>query len=619
MGNLRTRLLLSHLILIGIMLVVIIGGVASVVHLGRSIDRILKDNIKSVYAAQDMKEALERQDSAATFYLAGQVERARRQYREYAPKFEDAFHKEDTNITEPGERQMADDIGRWYEAYRRNLATLLYAVPPMAPQEARAHYFGTLEPAFERIKGRAQDVLRINQDAIQRASNAAKAEARRASWTGIGVAASAFALALVLAVTMIGAALAPLQTLARQAEEIGAGHLNQRIELHRDDEIGVLAGAFNRMAENLREARRQEAERLHRAERMSDAAIDSLYDPVVVTDAQGLVVHLNRAAEGLFGPADRATGRPVARVVSEARIAEAVGRAVHQEHVSAEEDEAGMVPLQVGSAQRTYRLRVTPMRDEEANRLGAVAVLEDVTHLRELDLLKTEFIGVASHELRTPVTSLLLSAQLLEQGAVGALTPEQKEVVAAQKDDLLRLERMMRDLLEVTRLESGVAAPRLEIVSPHDLVRSAIESVVSQAEAKGRMLGASVPDLMPPVRADRAQIGRVLLNLLSNAIRHTPEGGSIQLEVRRDDGKVAFAVSDSGVGIPPEHLPRIFERFVQVPGATRGGAGLGLSIARTIVQAHGGEIMAASEPGRGSTFTFTLPAIPGAEAAKEGE
>jgi PAS domain S-box-containing protein len=607
MRNLRTQLLVSHLVLSLLMVVVMVGAVVNFFRLGRSIDRILEDNYKSVVAAQNMKETLERQDSAATFFLAGQVQKARDQYRANWPLFRDAWQIEAHNITEVGEQQIADDIGQQFLAYRRAVERLLYADPPMPTQQAGDYYFNTLEPAFLRLKQRAQDVLDLNQAAILRADERARAEARRASYTSIGVTAGAVVLALILVPWTVRAALTPLRSLSRQAEEIGVGHLNQRIELHRTDEIGALATAFNRMAEKLREARRLEEERLHRAERMSDAALESLYDPVFVTDAAGWIVHLNPAAEGLFGPVEKAISRPVAQVVQDPRIVEAVERAIHQERVSAAEGEAGFVTRQTGEAQRTYRLRASPMRDEEGNLLGAVTVLEDITHLRELDRLKTEFIGVASHELRTPVTSLLLSVQLLEEGAVGALTPEQKAVIAAQHEDLERLERMMRDLLDITRLEAGVTPPRFAIVAPKELLEAAAQAVDAQAQAKGVTLREEAGERLPSVRADRNQITRVLVNLLNNAVRHTPKGGRVTVRALPDGDRVRFQVQDTGMGIPPEYLPRIFERFVQVPGATRGGAGLGLSIAQTILRAHGGEIKAESAPGNGATFTFTLP------------
>ena len=152
--------------------------------------------------------------------------------------------------------------------------------------------------------------------------------------------------------------------------------------------------------------------------------------------------------------------------------------------------------------------------------------------------------------------------------------------------------------------------PRLELVAPGDLIQGALQSMGSQAEAKGVRLQNSVSPGLPQVRADRGQIVRVLVNLLNNAVRHTPGGGEVTLNARSEGSQVIFTVRDTGSGIPKEYLPRIFERFVQVPGATRGGGGLGLSIASSIVRAHGGEITAASEPGLGSAFEFGLLAVP---------
>ncbi|HET6384388.1 MAG TPA: ATP-binding protein [Armatimonadota bacterium] len=606
MQNLRTQLLISHLLLLLLMVGVMTGAVLNFFHLGRSIDRILKNNYKSVIAAQNMEETLERQDSAATFFLAGKSERARLQYEANWPLFRKAYEVEAHNITEPGEQAISDDVGRQFAAYRKAIAKLLYANPPFPAARANDYYFGTLAPAFLRLKQRVQDILDLNQKAIVRGDSQAKAEALRASWMSIAVTGISFFLALFVALRMINAALSPLRALALQTEEIGLGHLNQRIEVKRTDEIGLLASSFNRMAGKLREARRQLEERLRRAERMSDAALESLYDPVIVTDARGEIVHLNRAAEGLFGSAISVAHQPISKVVREQSVLEAVERAIRQERVSAAEGEAGLVSLQAGGSQRVYRLRASPMRESDETLLGAVLVLEDVTHVRELDRLKTEFIGVASHELRTPVTSLLLSVQLLDEGAAGPLTPDQKEIVKAQKEDLQRLAAMMRDLLELTRLEAGVTPPRLEIVPPHELVQGAIQSILPQAEAKGLPLNCNVPENLPCVRADREQITRVLVNLLSNAVRHTNRG-SVSVEASESGGIVVFTIRDTGVGIPKEYLPRIFERFVQVPGATRGGAGLGLSIAQTIIRAHGGTMTAKSKFGEGSAFTFTLP------------
>ena len=610
MRNLRVQLLFSHLLLVGLMVVLMLGAIVKFYRLGNSIDRILKDNYASVIVAQNMKETLERQDSAATFFLAGHAEEARAQYEDNRAKFEQAYQTEAHNITEPGEQQAANALHDDFAGYTQAMQNFLRSSPPRSKSEVDADsriYFETLKPDFLRLKNRAQNILNINQQAILQADARAKQEARRAAWLGMAVTGSAFVLALFFALRMIRASLTPLRSLARQAEEIGAGHWNQRIELRRSDEIGTLAESFNRMAEKLREAWAVEEQRLHRAERMSDAALESLYDPVIVTDGTGAVVHWNRAASGLFGPEEQAAGLPIARAVKDRRIVEAVENAIHRERTSAAEGEAGFVSLTSGETERTYRLRATPMRDEEHTLLGAVAVLEDITHLRELDRLKNEFIGVASHELRTPVTSLLLSSSLLQDGAAGELNADQKEIVAGQREDLERLEKMMRDLLDMTRLEAGVMPPRLERTAPRELVNAAVQAVTAQAEAKGVALTGIAPEDLPAVRTDRSQIGRVLVNLVNNAVRHTPKGGTVTVAASAAHAGVTFEVRDNGAGIPKEYLTRIFERFVQVPGATGGGAGMGLSLAQTIVKAHGGTITADSDPGVATTFTFTLP------------
>jgi PAS domain S-box-containing protein len=618
MKNIRHLLLFSHLCLVALMAVVMAGAVVNFLSLGKSIDRIFKDNYKSVIAAQQMKEALERLDSAALFHLSGHTDKAREQFSQNRRLFDEAYAIEANNVTEQGEQTIADQIGKKSKEYQQKIERLLTDQEPSSA-EARTAYFNSLEPAFRELKSLAQQVLDLNQEAILRADRQAKAEAKRGSIVGITVTVIAFLLALFFSVRIVSASLAPLRSLARQAEEIGEGHLNQRIDLQRTDEIGALATSFNAMSEKLREARKLAEQRLHRAESMSDAALGSLYDPVIVTDAAGKVVHLNRAAEGLFGREEWALGMPILQVTQSApRIAEAVEKAIHQERVSAAEGEAGFVELQAGEAQRTYRLRATPMRDSDGSLLGATAVLEDVTHLRELDRLKTEFIGVASHELRTPVTSLLLSVKLMEEGAAGELTPSQREIVEAQKQDLVRLEQMTQDLLDVTRLEAGVTPPRFEIVSLPELVENALRLVRAKAEEKGIALAVELPDKPVVVRVDPTLIGRVLVNMLDNAVRHTPSGGRVVVQVAARDKNVVIAVRDTGTGIPAEYLPRIFERFVQVPGATQGGSGLGLSIAQTIVNAHGGEMTVESEVGEGSTFTVTLPDVEVKEETNHG-
>jgi signal transduction histidine kinase len=248
---------------------------------------------------------------------------------------------------------------------------------------------------------------------------------------------------------------------------------------------------------------------------------------------------------------------------------------------------------------------------------GAVSVLEDVTRLRELDRLKDEFISVASHELRTPLTSMQLAVQLLAEGSAGALTERQAQLVRMASKDATRLDRLTRDLLDLTRLEAGTAVPNRRPLSAADPVEAVLGQLRSTAEHKGVLLETNIPAGLPGISGDAEQLSRVVSNLVSNALRHTPSGGRVSIVAAEKGDAVEYAVTDTGPGIPPEYLDRVFERFAQVPGATAGGAGLGLPIARRIVEAHGGRISVESEAGHGATFRFTIPAAPG-RSLREG-
>ena len=271
---------------------------------------------------------------------------------------------------------------------------------------------------------------------------------------------------------------------------------------------------------------------------------------------------------------------------------------------------------ELGQMARSFNDMTARLRESRASDRGALAqarqvaervmLLEDVRHLHEVNRLKSEFVAEASHELRTPLASLQLGLNLLLERPE-SLTPRQLEILTLCRDDGDRLARLSRDLLDLSRLETGQRPPQLAPVATAGLVDAAVEPLRRQMEARGLTLKVEVPAELPPVSADHAQIERVLSNLIANAMRATPAGGRIVVSAAPRPGEVAVTVADTGTGIPSEYLSRIFEPFVQVPDGPKGGAGLGLAICRRIVEAHGGQISVASTPGHGSAFTFTLP------------
>ncbi len=254
------------------------------------------------------------------------------------------------------------------------------------------------------------------------------------------------------------------------------------------------------------------------------------------------------------------------------------------------------------------RLRRSAESEREQALFRERATRTELAAAQEVDRLKTEFVNAVSHELRTPLTSILGYAEFLEDGLGGDLTPQQAEYVQQIEVGAQRLTRLVDDLLDFARLEAGTFKLR---VAPDDLgekVREVVDSLRPQAQEAQLSLSVDLPPEALVVPMDAHRIGQVLLNLVNNAIKFTPPGGEVQVRVVREDGGLRGEVSDTGVGIAAADLPRLFLKFSQLdPGLHKGGTGLGLSIAKAIIEAHGGEIGVESEPGRGSTFWFTLP------------
>jgi PAS domain S-box-containing protein len=612
--NLRAKLLFSYLTFVAAL--VVLGGWSAwrLREMGGVSRRIISNNYDSVVAAQEMKESLERQDSAALFTLLGAREKAMAQLREHRARFDANLQKAANNITEIGETDAIETIRRDRDTYYQIFDAFIAEVNSTGSArdeelKERNEYFTHLEPQFNKLRADCEHLLQLNQRAMLVKSEAAAGVAQLWFYRTLLIAGVFVAAGILLAFLLSNRIIEPLRQLTMSTARIAGGDLEAKVKVDSRDEVGVLAAEYNRMAQRIRQLRSSDMGKLMVAQQTTEAAIDSLYDPVIVTDGEGHVTKLNPAAEEIFGSEKENTGKHVGDVARDARIAGAVAEALESQRPVAGEGMSSILPLAVDGSERAFRLRTTPMRsdgDGDHHLLGAVTILEDITHLREIDRLKSEFIATASHELRTPLTSVQMGVHLLLEGALGELTDRQNEVLQACRQDCERLDKLMRDLLDLSRIEAGESQPQLDTVRAKDLIATAVKELRPQVEAKGLELKLDVPVELPRVSVDQLQIERVIANLLSNALRHTKQG-EIKISAEQRDSHVAVSVSDTGSGIPTEYLPHIFDKFVQVPDAPTGGAGLGLTISKSIIEAHGGNISVQSQTGRGTTFTFTLP------------
>lgn len=597
--TLRGRSLLAQIPALVLLGIVAIWGVRTADRLSANTSHILEDNYRSVLAAQRMKESIERIDSAALFLVAGEEQRGRAQIAENRAPFEAELATEEANITEEGEARTAAALRHAWEDYSRTLDAFA-ARPP--DQRTSGRYFDELLPRFLEVKHQADAVLALNQDAMLRRSDAARAEAARLREALVVASAGALILAFVLGTWAGGRVIRGVGVLATGARRIGNGDLDHSLPVEGSDELAALAEEFNRMTASLRAYRRSSEGEVAQAREASMAAIDSLLDPVLVVRADGSVRAINRAMGVVAGQGDPGDPTPDA-------LARAIDVAL--DHVLS--GRGPYLPADFQSAvtrgERTFLPRATPIYDKHSMALaGATVVLQDVTRLRRLDELKSDLVHTVAHELRTPLTSLGMAVHLsLDERVTGPLSSERADLLEAAREDVERLQRLVADLLDLSRLQEGAIELHREPVDLSTLIGEAMAGQAESARARSATLILEDAQRVPPLSLDRERMALVLSNLLSNALRHTPVGGRVRVAVTQEEGRVSLCVQDEGPGVPAELRDRVFDRFFRVPGDESAGTGLGLSIVREIVGAHGGRVSVRDAPEGGALFVVDLP------------
>ena len=416
--------------------------------------------------------------------------------------------------------------------------------------------------------------------------------------------------AVAVAILTAFAVLQPLHRLARDVRRIAEGSMEPRVEWIGGDDFAVIARELSRIAVRLRELRDTEAGRRQMEFQLSDAVLQSIFEPIIVTDSKGHVLKLNQAAEELLGEA-AADRMALASTPGGEKILSAIRDAISMQKPVAAEDEASLLPMRIGQQERSYRLRTMPMRDSEGRLLGAVTTLEDVTTLQDTDRFKTQFIAVASRKLKDPLLRLRRGLYALNQGFGGELRPLQAEIMSCASGEAEKLEDLMSDLIEVAELDSGKREFQLEPLRPLEMLTEARNRYIDEAVAKQVRIEVMAYADLAPVMADRRALRSIFDNLLSNGLRFTPAEGEILLAAEEVKNFVQFTVRDSGRGIEAERLGKIFDRFNPF---SEKSSGMGLALVRRLVESLGGQIAVESRLGHGTAFRFTLPVAVAAEA-----
>ena len=624
MFSLRHKLGVGFGGLLAILLLVSGLGVVVLWQYRGALDKFFYENWRSVEYGQAMVEGVDRlndiaQDLSpfATHPLAATIARQKPLAEQAIAQCDQNCYAEDHNITLDGERELAEGLTRVWEG--RSLDGTTVSTPSyravferlLDPHEVgaqRAADYAQLRLLAPQVKAEAQGVTDLNLRNMTPVDGKAKQMADTAILVMTLLAVAATALAVVFTVVVARSILRPLRTIMKSIEQIEQGNLDLVVQVKSRDEIGQLAEAFNSMTLKLREYRRSNRAKLIRTQQTTQLAVNSLPDAIAVTGPDGTIELSNAAAQKLFGldPEARLT------VVADRRLLDLYNEVVKSERPSHPRGYESTIEVYDKGGQLKFFLpHAVPILDSDGHMLGVTLVLADVTNLRRLDEMKSGLLSVVSHELKTPLTSIRMAVHLLLEEHVGPLTPKQTELATAARDDSDRLNRIIENLLDMGRLESGRGNFDLKTEHASQLIQDAVGPMEAAFHDRGLTVEIAVPEDDPGVLVDASRIGHVFANLLTNAIKFTDAGGKVRISAEAAGDLVRFSVTDTGIGISPEYLPHVFDRFFRVPnGKSVAGAGLGLAIVRDIVQAHGGDVAVQSTPGLGSCFSFTLQRAP---------
>jgi len=573
--KIKTKLTLGVGLLFILIILLSLVGARYINALKNDTENILVANYKSLEYSRNMLVSLETNSNKA------------------AQKFENNLHKQEQNITEIGEKEATNEIRENFEKYKKN------KLDSLVVGEIRTQIFKLMD---------------LNMQAIQRKSIVAKSTANKAVfWIAI-TGSICFLIAFTLLINLPSNIANPIRELTASIKKIADKKYSERVRFESHSEFGELAKSFNTMAEKLEEYNSSNLAKLMMEKKRIETLINNMQDPVIGLDEQLKVNFVNEEALKIIGGSENDI---VGQFSQDLAVRNDLVRSLIQDLIN----DSNSVPIKTKPIKifadnkegyfekETHHILITPTGEQEKQLIGHVIILRNVTEYKELDFAKTNFIATVSHEFKTPIASIKMSIQLLENKQIGELNSEQQNLIGSIKDDASRLLKITSELLNMTQVESGNIQLTILPTDPKEIVTYALNATQNQAEEKQIKIVSNYQEILDKVQADTEKTAWVLTNLISNAIRYSYDNSTIELMIKSIGDEVQFSVKDFGQGIPPQYQSKVFDRYFRIPGSQKEGTGLGLSISKEFIEAQGGQIKLESEFGAGSTFIISLPIL----------
>lgn len=589
--KLHTRLFLSISALITVALLGLLLGLVSVMQMAKSQEDLIRHNFITLDIGLKLRQNLG--DQLIMLLKNKPDETALKQHQEEFHTLLDKGidHDQQTNTPSGFEKARVD-----YEQFLNSLKVTNDSADAMSDDKAVISSFNSLR----------NGLLDAHRQALENISHAESASRSRALWVAALLGLVGLAVLAIGFVTAHGIARrfgAPIEALAKAADNIGRGNFEVTLPISSATEMNQLTRRFGIMAEALRQHQVTNVDELLAGQQRLQAVLDSIDDGLLMIDRQGRLEHLNPVAQRQLGWEEGRLGQGLGEALQRPELDEQLYLVLRGGTLErAPED----LSIEIDGETRLLTYSLTPVSHTKGHILGAVMVLHDVTEQRAFERVRSEFVLRASHELRTPVTGMHMAFGLLQERL--HFPPESRETDLLQtvNEEMQRLMQLINDLLNFSRYQNGLQKLTLAPCDVNDLLNEARERFAESAKEQEVTVLLEMQEPLPRLQADKTQLERVLDNLLDNAIRHTPPSGLIRLQARRHGERLIISVEDNGEGIAYGQQARIFEPFVQV-GRKKGGAGLGLALCKEIVQLHGGRMGVYSRPGQGTQFYMALP------------
>lgn len=605
-GSLKKKNLIGYILITSLTLILAILSITTLINLKSAINDIMVENYRSVLAAEQMMEALERQDSGELIFLFNKKEEGKKIIRENRVEFIKWLGRAEDNITIEGEGKLLESINSDYKKFMKfyNELEILFSKDV---KKAQKFYFNNVMPHFTNLKKQTQELLLMNQRNMYEAQQAANQNTTEAVYTTLIFSIIVVILAIFFGLYFSSQIIKPIRELEKKAKQIGEGDLDSRIEIKTKDEIGELAKEFNSMTEKLQQYDKINVQRLVSEKKKSEAIVKSISSPLIVTDSEYKIVLLNPAAEELFDISEN-------KVINKHFLEEVNDEEIFNlmKNTAEKSGENGFtkdsITFKREDTDLHYKTSAMPVFNDAGDLELIVTIFEDITKYKELDDMKSEFVSTVSHEFRSPLTSMNMSIKMLLQSKFGEINDKQKELLETAQEDCDRLKNLVSDLLDLSKIESGKIELDFQPTIIKEVVETSLKPFKKKADEKNIDLSADIEENLLAY-ADFNKITWVITNLIGNAMRYTPEEvGEINTKAEKKGNRIYVSVKDNGEGIPKRFQDKIFDKFVRVQKDEQdtGGTGLGLAISKEIIEAHGGRIWVNSKPGEGSRFIFTL-------------